>query len=377
MDTIDQLLSLAEFRMQTRDIREWRQQVPRFLHLLRNLSVEEAHLLSQRLLAQYPLQEEKGRDVLHLLAQINMFVPGALVPLLPMLVARQQFYPGRLYLNAGEEICQQILELLRAPSPGHRGHLLQALAWMGTEAVQVQFSAFRLHSPAWRTELLVSPENYSQEAGWELTADGRRRDLYFSTCYELVPVEQTDPFQRRAAGLTTGQERCAWCQRPLQRVLDLDLRDPRCRWITAEGERLSLAVCSRCSFYATTYLDITLTGEARWSPLNGKMPALLHRIPDDGETVELPEPLVLGRARSTPFEAVGRFLLDEPGTSQLGGHPEWIQDAFYPQCPACQQTMPCLGQIAFEDWDEEDGEGIFYLFLCLPCKKVATHYQQT
>ena len=91
--------------------------------------------------------------------------------------------------------------------------------------------------------------------------------------------------------------------------------------------------------------------------------------------VELPEPLGLGMARRTPFEAVGRFLLDEEGTSQLGGHPEWIQDAFYPQCPTCQQTMPFLGQAAFEDWN--DGEGVFYLFLCLSCRKAATHYQQT
>jgi hypothetical protein len=134
---------------------------------------------------------------------------------------------------------------------------VQALAWIGTEAVQAQFSAFRLHPPAWRAELFVLPENYSQEAGWELTENGGRRDLYFSTCFELIPIEQAIPFQRRTAEPTTSQECCAWCQRPLQRVLDLDLRDPRCRWITAEGERLCLAVCTRCSFYATTYLDIT------------------------------------------------------------------------------------------------------------------------
>ena len=266
MDTIDKLLSLVELRMQTRDVRGWRQQVPLFLQLLRDLHVEEAQLLSQRLLAQYPFQDEDGGDILLLLAQINMFHPGALVPLLPLLVARQQFYPSHLYLSTGEEICQQILELLHAPSQGHRGHLLQALAWMGTEAVQAQFSAFRLHPPAWRAELFVPPENYSQEAGWELTENGGRRDLYFSTCFELIPVEQAaPPFQRRAAEPTTSQECCAWCQRPLRRVLDLDLRDPRCRWITAEGERLCLVVCTRCSFYATTYLDITLAGEVRWS----------------------------------------------------------------------------------------------------------------
>jgi hypothetical protein len=103
----------------------------------------------------------------------------------------------------------------------------------------------------------------------------------------------------------------------------------------------------------------------------------LTRIPDYGETAEWPtKPLRPGMARHTPFGAVGRFHLDEKGVSQLGGHPEWIDDAIYPQCPTCQQTIPCLGQIAGEDW-YDIMEGSFYGFLCLPCRKAATLYQQT
>jgi hypothetical protein len=128
MDTINTLLSLTQLRMQTRDVRVCRQRVPLFLQLLRSLSAEQAQLLSQRLLALHPLQDEEDGEVLRLLAQINMFVPGALAPLLPMLVAHQQFYPGHLYLGAGEETYHQILSLLHAPSEKRRGHLLQALA---------------------------------------------------------------------------------------------------------------------------------------------------------------------------------------------------------------------------------------------------------
>ncbi|HLZ56280.1 MAG TPA: hypothetical protein VKR06_04965 [Ktedonosporobacter sp.] len=257
----------------------------------------------------------------------------------------------------------------------HRNHLLMAVAWIGDETVQAQFSAWRLSPPNWRTELFLAPEDYSREAGWELTEEGKRRDLSFSTCYELISAKQAASLPMRLMEQTTHEERCPWCQRLLQRLLDLDLGDPRCRWISAEGERLCLVICARCSFYATVYLDITLTGKVSWSDLNGEMPTLLYQIPDDGDEVEFPEPLVPGSMRRTPFEAVGRFLLDEKGVSQLGGHPEWLQDVIYPQCPACQQTMPCLGQVAFEDWN--DGKGIFYLFLCLPCRKAATQYQQT
>lgn len=375
MEAVDALLSLIKLRMQEQDVRKWQQQVPLFLQSLQSLSLEEAQLLCQRLLARYPLSEDEDGDVLLLLAHVNMFVPGALLPLLPMLVAHEKFYPGNLYLSAGKQICSQLLSLVLTRSELYKGPLLQTLAWIGTEEVQAQFSSWRFHPPDWRSDLFMPPENYSLEAGWELTEDGKRRDLYFSTCFELIPMKQADPLQMSLMAQTTNLGYCSWCQRPLQRVLDLDLRDPGCRWLSVEGERLCLVVCPRCSFYATTYFDITLTGEARWSDFNGEQPALLHRIPDNGEMIELPEPLVPGRARRTPFKAVGRFLLDEWGVSQIGGHPEWIQDAIYPQCPACQQTMPCLGQVAFEDWD--DGEGSFYLFLCLPCRKAATHYQQT
>ncbi len=372
MDTIDTLLSLVEQQLLIRDSREWRSQLPFFIQLLGSLSMEDAQLLSQRVWVRYAHQGKEYSNVLFLLAHINMFVPGALAPLLPDIAARQQFYPGHLYLGAGEQTCQQLLSLLHGPVELNWNHWLQALAWIGTEEVIAQFSAWNVHPPDWRSELFIPPHDYSLEAGWELTEDGRRRDLYSSTCFELIPAEHIDPLKTEKV---EKQGHCLWCQRPLQRLLDLDLRDPRCRWISAEGERLCLVVCTRCSYYVTTYLDITLAGEAHWSDLNGGMPAHLRRIKDDGEMVEFPEPLVPGIARRTPFEAVGRFLLSEKGISQLGGHPEWIDDAVYPQCPTCRQRMPCLGQVAFEDWDE--GEGVFYLFLCLPCRKAATHYQQS
>lgn len=376
METIDTLFALAESRVLIQDLRTWQEQVPLFIQLLHTLSLEEAQTLCQRLWDRYAPQNEEDRDVLFLLAQINLFVPGALLPLLPVLVAGGHFYPGYLYLGADEKTCQQLVSLIDTPAETRRNALLMALAWIGSDTVQKQFHAWRIQPPDWRSELFIPPEDYAREAGWELTQAGGRRDLYFTTCFELIKDKQAELSREVEVEQATELGGCAWCQRPLRRLLDLDLRDPRCRWISAEGERLRLAVCTRCSFYATTYLDMTLTGEAHWSQLNGKKPALLHKIPEDGEMVEFPEPLIPGSARQTPFEAVGRFLMDENGVSQLGGHPEWIQDAEYPLCPVCQQTMPFLGQVAFEDW-EEYGEGVFYLFLCLPCKKAATLYQQT
>ena len=88
------------------------------------------------------------------------------------------------------------------------------------------------------------------------------------------------------------------------------------------------------------------------------------------------QPITLGAQRRTPYEAVGRFMLDEPSISQIGGHPEWIQDAEYPICPTCHRHMICIAQISWEDF-EEYAEGSTYAFVCLEDGKAATVYQQT
>lgn len=100
----------------------------------------------------------------------------------------------------------------------------------------------------------------------------------------------------------------------------------------------------------------------------------------NGAGEEMPGPalrrLALGARRRTPFEAVGRFSLDVTGVSQIGGHPEWIQDIAYPICPSCQRRMECIGQVSWDDLDEF-AEGITSAFLCLPCGKATTTYHQT
>jgi hypothetical protein len=127
------------------------------------------------------------------------------------------------------------------------------------------------------------------------------------------------------------------------------------------------------------YTDVDLHGSIRWSDANETMPHILEQV-GLGSDDDLPPPasqrLVLRPKRRTPFEAVGRFMLDETGISQIGGHPEWIQDAVFPDCPICRRRMMYVGQVSWEDM-EELAEGSTYAFLCLQCGKGATTYQQT
>ena len=61
--------------------------------------------------------------------------------------------------------------------------------------------------------------------------------------------------------------------------------------------------------------------------------------------------------------------------SQIGGQPNWVQDAQYPKCPDCGQSMHFLAQL--DNGDFPSHEGIHYAFLCADCRVTATHYQQS
>lgn len=375
---------LVDIRYHQHDLHAWRAHIPQLTAALRVLDGDQARLLASELWAQY--DQEK---ILDFLGQLNTSVPGALAEWSAAFVAQNHFRPSWLYLGAPSSTTRRLLALFDQPEVATRcSHLLQALAWIGDDLVREQFCAWREDPAPWQSHLFLASHEYAITAGWELTLEGGRRNLYHQTCYELVPAAEPEfTASRHAVAVSTPTDvSCGWCGRQLATLLDIDLRDTRCAFVV-EGEaasdkmgtRLRIAHCRWCSYYATLYTDVDLQGSVRWSDTNEEMPSILAKVGlgnDDDLPPPAPRRLVLGPQRRTPFEAVGRFMLDEPGTSQLGGHPDWIQDSEFPVCPGCQRRMLCIGQVAWEDI-EEFAEGSTYAFLCLSCGKGATTYQQT
>lgn len=76
----------------------------------------------------------------------------------------------------------------------------------------------------------------------------------------------------------------------------------------------------------------------------------------------------------SPWHAADPFL--PTAFSQIGGHPAWVQDAEYPSCSECAQTMTFVGQVALDEL-EKDGDGTCYAFVCKRCSTTATSYQCT
>jgi hypothetical protein len=61
--------------------------------------------------------------------------------------------------------------------------------------------------------------------------------------------------------------------------------------------------------------------------------------------------------------------------TQLGGMPTAINDMDYPTCPDCGKTMRFAAQ--FDMADIDDGEGLFYFFVCNDCGVCGANYGQS
>ncbi|HEX9411908.1 MAG TPA: hypothetical protein VF916_00245, partial [Ktedonobacterales bacterium] len=150
------------------------------------------------------------------MGQLNTTVSGALSDLADAFVAQRVFWPSWLYLDAPWTTTQHLLRLLDDPAAQEQRHLLLlALAWVDDDLVHTQFQAWRVHPPHWQAVEFLALQEYATRAGWELTPDGGRRQLYRSTSYELVPVDEPElaPSAQAVAVSTPHEASCGWCGR--------------------------------------------------------------------------------------------------------------------------------------------------------------------
>jgi hypothetical protein len=204
--------------------------------------------------------------------------------------------------------------------------LLCALAWVGDERVVELFAGWRTKPPPWAADLHLPPHQYSQQAGWELSPDSQRRNLYHEICYPLVRADAS----MAPSPVTVFTE---------SHLLELDGTSPALAFLGC-ARQIVVPICDR-------------------SLLDERMPR---------------RALALAAAPRSPWHAAIDTLPTRH--SQIGGIPAWIQDAEYPTCGECRRTLGCIGQVACEDVDP-GREGVFYAFLCADCGAAASTFQQT
>jgi hypothetical protein len=321
-----------------------------------------------------------------MLRNLADIVPGSLQGLYDRLLARNLGILGTnsLFREADTTTRDQIIALLKAgqASTYEVSDLLCALAWIGDDTVQRQFQQWDVSPPPAALSSRVYSSGlwaWSRYAGWELTSEGKRRDLYFQGNYDVIPATRASVAGLDVPGpltVATMQEgRCGWCGRELMTLFDIDLGDPRMAFLGIQGERLRFPMCLNCTFEYSfradrVFFDVDWSGLAHWSSINGERPDDVHVYPEGSiNYVPLfpPPAFVLGAARRTPFDRTG---------AHLGGCPEWPQaDPDYPICPVCRQTMLFIGQHDLNKVNLLGFEGYLYAFLCVQCRK-ATIGQQ-
>jgi hypothetical protein len=338
--------------------------------IYQSLNLEEGSQLAVHALEL--LDKQKIRHAEEILLNISCFTPGALKGLYQELIKRQFLYPGIIYREAGTEISNQLVAW-EPDTSLEANHLLIALAWIGDEVVQQKFTQWRKAIPDWATELFVPPDAYAQQAGWVLTPGGNRRNLFHTHCYPLVRSGDDADYQNSPVKVAEGDENhCMWCNRQLTSLFDIDLADPALKFLQLDGTQLRIVTCDICTTYGYVYTNVDWHGAAKWYLKNQKP----DYLPDDSAHYDTipPKRLVFSQHSRNPFQAAHQLI--PISSSQIGGHPNWIQDAEYPICPECNELMNFIAQLDMENF-EEYGEGVFYAFLCKNCYIACTSYQQT
>lgn len=299
---------------------------------------------------------------------LTAFTNGERSLLLDGFILFGQLSPGFMFVRGTPCMRDRIIDLLNAVrvSPNNA---LAALAWIGDSKVVELFGQWKRIPPPWCESLYISPERYAESAGWELSPELSRRDLYSQTCYPLKP-EAGEGSGDEVMLQSVRDDKCPWCSGPLRNALVINRIPELAPLFATTGGAIEFIDCGSCSGFAgAIYGELDANG-ARWSSHNVR-PKYLPEERGDWENMPN-EKLALGSIPRSPWHAASWYL---PTTfSQLGGHPTWIQDANYPPCPQCGRLMRFVGQVSHEDLHEH-GEGIDYAFLCVGCGITATTYQ--
>ncbi|MFO1483341.1 MAG: hypothetical protein U1F71_08300 [Verrucomicrobiaceae bacterium] len=335
--------------------------------LFASFSEEQAMRLAS--LAKVAMAEEdtdRAEDIAKSLATLTDF---DLTEMLREWVSRKHYWPSIIFRSAKPEIRDAIIASLDR-GEANANHALSALAWIGDEVVQSAFVRWDAEKPVWAAKLYLSPSGYSVVGGWKF-AGGKRSELTFNECYALLPSSRVTEASPVNTFQSAGQA-CPWCGYELSWMFDFDPSDSRLGFYGVKTPRFRVLTCHGCTCYGDGfYAKIGADGMLR----PHSMATRPKWLPDHSEPWSEPAWKNVEIALSPRRAIQAADWCMDLKSSQLGGHPTWVQDSIYPKCPDCSQTMRFIGQL--NEGDFPSCEGTYYAFYCHDCQSTATTYQQT
>jgi hypothetical protein len=345
----------------------------------RGLSAEEGRQLARDTIeiweSNLDEEEEVKEAVDEAVLALACLVPGSLQDFHLELIDTYIAGSHAIYWNVDAETRDEMIRIVETDR-SLRYFVIGCLAWTYDDVVRAAMHRWR-HSPPDSDEYFAQEvETALREAGWELTETGESRFFYATECYRLVPVAEAPvaDVPGPVDVTTPHEESCPWCGEQLVNLFDMDFQDPRLAFLAPGWSRLRILMCGRCTCFDTVYSGVDPQGACRWSDLNVH-PGFIGNE-NQGYTYP-PRRLVLGPPRRTPLESHLPWGWMEPGASQIGGFPRWIENVKPSVCPRCQKTMSFVGQLLTEDVLGDAYEGMTYAFLCQECRLAATFYDQT
>jgi hypothetical protein len=177
--------------------------------------------------------------------------------------------------------------------------------------------------------------------GRTLLKNGKLRELFFRTSFQLDVVTGSPAKAERCVGPFDLDDVCDECGTPLFAVIAGDAKGPL-KFLAKLGKRFAIPVCPVCidengRFSGTT--DVTVAESQSADP----------------ETKRL----VIGRPIS-PIRGANSY------SHYMGGLPKWLNDPDYRKCPACSRTMTFLA--CLDAIDLKWGTTRMLCFICEDCK---------
>lgn len=244
--------------------------------------------------------------------------------------------------------------------------VMRALAWVDSENVTARFARWQ------REEAVALLELYMFNAGWEFNANYQKRWLFSKVCFGLkaaaIQIESSDPMS--LSSLTSRIEKCRWCDRPLFRLTDFPtVYLEKILSLKFSVPNLSIPFCMYCTLFEPVPMSLKSGSDGRdglvdFSPrinADKKIEQPRYKFETSGGILHLQ----ISDCVRNSFSAVdsGRSY----NLSQIGGFPTWPQDATYPHCVECGQTMLFFMQVESMDFPLLQYEGVYHLFVCQGC----------